>query len=139
MAKNVAEEIARNIVTSLQTKLLNQKTKMFSSISGIVKSTLKETLTNILTPKRKIDVLTEAAQCRERGEPYVLTFIGVNGVGKSTNLAKVAYMFKNQVRNYLSFFKICRNVEICLVKAQNSCKWLSELIFEALVLFSLSN
>lgn len=25
----------------------------------------------------------------------MVTFIGVNGVGKSTNLAKVAYMFKN--------------------------------------------
>jgi signal recognition particle receptor subunit alpha len=26
----------------------------------------------------------------------VIAFIGVNGVGKSTNLAKVAYMFKNE-------------------------------------------
>ncbi len=25
-----------------------------------------------------------------------MVFIGVNGVGKSTNLAKVAYLFKNQ-------------------------------------------
>lgn len=99
MAKNVAEEIARHIVNSLQTKLINQKTKMLTSISSIVKQSLKETLTNILTPKRKIDILTEAAQCRERGEPYVLTFIGVNGVGKSTNLAKVAYLFKNQVKH----------------------------------------
>ncbi len=28
-------------------------------------------------------------------KPYVMVFIGVNGVGKSTNLAKVAYLFKN--------------------------------------------
>jgi len=33
---------------------------------------------------------------KEKGKPYVITFIGVNGVGKSTNLAKVAYLFKNQ-------------------------------------------
>jgi signal recognition particle receptor subunit alpha len=101
MAKNVAEEIARNIVNSLQTKLLNQKTQMFSSISGLVKQSLKETLTNILTPKRKIDILSEAALSREKGEPYIITFIGVNGVGKSTNLAKIAYLFKNQVSLYL--------------------------------------
>ena len=29
-------------------------------------------------------------------KPYVIVFIGVNGVGKSTNLAKVAYLLKNQ-------------------------------------------
>jgi signal recognition particle GTPase len=26
-----------------------------------------------------------------RGKPYVIVFCGVNGVGKSTNLAKIAY------------------------------------------------
>ena len=26
-----------------------------------------------------------------RGRPYVIVFVGVNGVGKSTNLAKIAY------------------------------------------------
>lgn len=98
MTKNVAEEIARNICGTLKTKLLNQKTQMFTSVSSIVKNSLNETLTNILTPKRKLDILSEAMKCRDKGEPYVLTFIGVNGVGKSTTLAKVAYLFKNQVR-----------------------------------------
>lgn len=48
-----------------------------------------------MTPKRHIDPIAEALRARERGKPYVITFIGVNGVGKSTNLAKVAYMFKS--------------------------------------------
>lgn len=96
MDKNVAEEIARNITDSMLIKLMNTEAQLFSSVSSTVKKCLKETLTNILTPKRKIDVLAEAMKARETGEPYVITFIGVNGVGKSTNLAKVAYLFKNQ-------------------------------------------
>jgi len=28
---------------------------------------------------------------REEGRPFVIIFVGVNGVGKSTTLAKVAY------------------------------------------------
>lgn len=33
-----------------------------------------------------------------RGKPYVIVFVGVNGVGKSTNLAKVAYwLLQNNV------------------------------------------
>ena len=42
-----------------------------------------------------------AAQVREakaRGRPYTVVFVGVNGVGKSTNLAKVAYwLLQNDV------------------------------------------
>jgi signal recognition particle receptor subunit alpha len=53
-------------------------------------------LTKILTPKRNIDIIADAMRNREKGKPYVITFIGVNGVGKSTNLAKVAYLYKNQ-------------------------------------------
>ena len=42
-----------------------------------------------------------ASQVREakaRGRPYTIVFVGVNGVGKSTNLAKVAYwLLQNDV------------------------------------------
>ena len=31
-----------------------------------------------------------------RGKVYTVAFIGVNGVGKSTSLAKVAYLLKNK-------------------------------------------
>ncbi len=30
-------------------------------------------------------------QQRRKGRPYVIVFCGVNGVGKSTNLAKITY------------------------------------------------
>jgi hypothetical protein len=35
---------------------------------------------------------------KARGKPYTIVFVGVNGVGKSTNLAKVAYwLLQNDV------------------------------------------
>jgi signal recognition particle receptor subunit alpha len=52
-------------------------------------------LEKVLTPKRHIDIIAEAMRSRERGKPYVIVFVGVNGVGKSTTLAKVAYLFKS--------------------------------------------
>ena len=55
---------------------------------------MKEALRKILTPKKKIDIVMEVIKEREKMKPYVIVFIGVNGVGKSTNLAKVAYMLK---------------------------------------------
>lgn len=59
-----------------------------------VKNAMKEALRKILTPKRKIDLVVEVTKERENLKPYVIVFVGVNGVGKSTNLAKVAYKLK---------------------------------------------
>ena len=50
---------------------------------------MEEALLRILTPKRSIDILRDVHAAKEQGKPYVIVFVGVNGVGKSTNLAKV--------------------------------------------------
>jgi signal recognition particle GTPase len=50
---------------------------------------MEEALLRILTPRRSIDILRDVHAAKERGKPYVIVFVGVNGVGKSTNLAKV--------------------------------------------------
>lgn len=93
--KNVAMEISQEICDSLKHKLLREKSQILKSTKAIVKEALKESITKILTPKVSIDLLSMALKKKEEGRPFVVAFIGVNGVGKSTNLAKVAYMFKN--------------------------------------------
>merc|ERR1711913_236300 len=45
----------------------------------------------LLTPKRRIDILRDVLEAKENKKPYVITFCGVNGVGKSTNLAKICF------------------------------------------------
>lgn len=54
---------------------------------------MEEALLRILTPRRSIDILRDVHAAKERGKPYVIVFVGVNGVGKSTNLAKVELSF----------------------------------------------
>ena len=54
-----------------------------------MKASLEESLVQILSPHRRIDILRDAMDAKKRGKPYSITFCGVNGVGKSTNLAKV--------------------------------------------------
>eukprot|EP00913_Durusdinium_trenchii_P030675 g28729.t1 len=50
----------------------------------------------LLTPKKSIDVLRAALAAKNAGRVYTIVFLGVNGVGKSTNLAKVAYYLKHK-------------------------------------------
>ena len=91
MERNVAEEIAEKLTESVCTSLEGQRLGSFTRVTSAVRTAFEQALTRILTPKRSIDVLREVRASKERGKPYVIVFVGVNGVGKSTNLAKVAY------------------------------------------------
>jgi signal recognition particle receptor subunit alpha len=45
----------------------------------------------LLTPKRRVNILRDLFDAKSAGHPYVIVFCGVNGVGKSTNLAKITF------------------------------------------------
>jgi signal recognition particle receptor subunit alpha len=91
MERNVAEEIAEKVIESVATSLEGQRLGSFTRVTRAVKEAVEAALTRILTPKRSIDILREVRAAKGRGRPYIIVFVGVNGVGKSTNLAKVAY------------------------------------------------
>ncbi|CAI8048245.1 Signal recognition particle receptor subunit alpha [Geodia barretti] len=60
---------------------------------------MEDSLVQILSPKRRVDILRDVMAARDKGQPYVITFCGVNGVGKSTNLAKVCFwLMENGLR-----------------------------------------
>jgi len=59
------------------------------AVTSTVKQALQEALVQILQPQRRVDVLRDVMDAQRHRRPYVVTFCGVNGVGKSTNLAKV--------------------------------------------------
>lgn len=92
--KNVAKEISESLCSSVTQSLLKTTTQSFTTITTTVKEALKENIGKILTPKQDLDVLRMALSAKKRGEPFKIVFIGVNGVGKSTNLAKVAYLLQ---------------------------------------------
>ena len=63
----------------------------FSTVHRTVKETLVESLVQLLTPKRRIDIIRDVLEAKANKRPYVIAFCGVNGVGKSTNLAKICF------------------------------------------------
>ena len=66
-----------------------------TGVSQFVRKAFEEALSGILN-KRQVDVLHDIKRSKARGKPYVIVFCGVNGVGKSTNLAKIAYWLGQQ-------------------------------------------
>ncbi|XP_035541630.1 signal recognition particle receptor subunit alpha homolog isoform X2 [Juglans regia] len=92
MKKNVAEEITEKLSESVAASLEGKKLASFTRISSTLQIAMEEALVHILTPRRSIDILRDVHATREQKEAlYVVVFISVDGVGKSTNLAKVAY------------------------------------------------
>jgi len=91
IGKNVASEIAEQICTAVGESLEGKAKGSFTSLATIVQESCEASLTSILAPKRRVDILRDALAAKAKGVPYTVTFCGVNGVGKSTNLAKICY------------------------------------------------
>eukprot|EP00996_Jenningsia_fusiforme_P006082 NODE_725_length_1949_cov_25.513158_g671_i0.p1 GENE.NODE_725_length_1949_cov_25.513158_g671_i0~~NODE_725_length_1949_cov_25.513158_g671_i0.p1 ORF type:complete len:562 (+),score=116.49 NODE_725_length_1949_cov_25.513158_g671_i0:75-1760(+) len=92
VSKNVANDIADKLCESVAGNLVGTSVSGFQRTSTLVKEAMESALVRILTPKREINILRDIAACKQAGKgPYVIVFCGVNGVGKSTNLAKIAY------------------------------------------------
>ncbi|KAL1782719.1 signal recognition particle receptor subunit alpha [Sigmodon hispidus] len=91
IAKNVAADIALQLCDSVANKLEGKVMGTFSTVTSTVKQALQESLVQILQPQRRVDMLRDIMDAQRRQRPYVVTFCGVNGVGKSTNLAKISF------------------------------------------------
>ncbi|EJD44064.1 P-loop containing nucleoside triphosphate hydrolase protein [Auricularia subglabra TFB-10046 SS5] len=101
MKKNVAKEIADKVCESVGESLIGKKVSGFKTVKAEVQNALSASLTRILTPKTSTDLLLSiraklanaaaSSSADAKRTPYAITFVGVNGVGKSTNLSKVCF------------------------------------------------
>ncbi|XP_029172260.1 signal recognition particle receptor subunit alpha homolog isoform X2 [Nylanderia fulva] len=99
ITKNVAADISQKLCDSVGAKLEGKVLGTFDSVANTIKATLTDALVQILSPKRRIDILRDALEAKKNNRPYVMTFCGVNGVGKSTNLAKICFwLIENNFR-----------------------------------------
>ncbi|WWC92399.1 uncharacterized protein L201_007356 [Kwoniella dendrophila CBS 6074] len=108
MSKNVAKDIAEKMCESVGAALVGKKLGGLNSVKSEVQNALSVSLTRVLTPKTSTDILLEIQRKRSQSslaspdappDPYALTFVGVNGVGKSTNLSKVCFwLLQNGLR-----------------------------------------
>lgn len=98
LKKNVAREAAVRLCEGVEKELLGVKTGSFESISARIAKAMEASLTKMLTPTSSLDLLREidavtkpSASSVHKARPYVISIVGVNGVGKSTNLSKICF------------------------------------------------
>ncbi|KAG5966702.1 hypothetical protein E4U57_002016 [Claviceps arundinis] len=98
LRKNVAREAALRLCEGVEKELLGAKTASFEGINTKIQSAMESSLTKMLTPTSSLDLLREIdsitappATSLRKPRPYVISIVGVNGVGKSTNLSKICF------------------------------------------------
>jgi fused signal recognition particle receptor len=87
---DVAVPVAYYITEELEKRLDGVQVKRLGDRKELVKDTLHEVLIEILTTKETVNLLENIEQKRQAKEPYTILFVGINGTGKTTSIAKVA-------------------------------------------------
>ncbi len=97
LAENdVAFPVADKVCDELEKRLDRLQVKRLEDRKKIVEDNLRQVLLEVMLTDKRIDILKMAEEKRKKKEPLVLLFVGINGTGKTTTIAKVAQFFKDK-------------------------------------------
>lgn len=88
---DVAFPVADRICDELQKRLVGVQVKRLEDRKKTVEMNLREVLLETMSTNEKIDLLKAVDAKRKLNEPFVTVFVGINGTGKTTTIAKVAH------------------------------------------------
>ncbi len=83
--------MTEKILEDIKNAIIGKKIRRSEDLEQVLKDTLKKSITEILTKNENVDVLN---MIRKSQRPFIIVFFGVNGVGKTTTIAKFIYMLK---------------------------------------------
>ncbi len=96
MESDVAQNVVEKVTADLKKQLLGVSMERSKDIQDMVKEKLRGEVLSIFSQVGDIDVLQRVRQSKEKGEPFKILFLGINGTGKTTTVAKFAnYLKKN--------------------------------------------
>ncbi len=90
LESDVAVPVTDEIINRLEGELKGEKAGIKKDTKKQVFGILKDILKDLLSPKKEVDIIKTIEEKKETGEPATLVFVGVNGCGKTTTIAKIA-------------------------------------------------
>ncbi|NJE84481.1 signal recognition particle-docking protein FtsY [Thermococcus sp. CX2] len=89
---DVALETVEALKEKIKERLVGQKVKIGTNKKELVENAVRESVLEILTPPKRIDLLGMIRSKEEK--PFIIAFVGFNGSGKTTTIAKLAHWLK---------------------------------------------
>jgi len=91
---DVAFPVADKICDDLEKRLIGVQVKRLEDRKKVVDENLRQVLLDVMLTNKRIDLCALAEEKRKKTQPFILMFVGINGTGKTTTIAKVAQFFR---------------------------------------------
>lgn len=96
MENDVAVPVAERICSEMEKRLDGVQVKRLEDKRKIVEKNLREVLLEVMLTNNKIELFKAIEEKRRKNEPFVMVFVGINGTGKTTTIAKVARLLNSK-------------------------------------------
>ncbi len=96
IGNDVSVEVAEKVCSELKERLLGEDAPRFGDKSRLIHESLKASLESVMGGSGRVVLLELVAEAKARGEPFVVMFIGINGTGKTTTIAKMARLLMDK-------------------------------------------
>jgi len=96
IGNDVSVEVAEKVCSELKERLLGEDAPRFGDKSRLIHESLRASLESVMGGSERMDLPELVAEARARGEPFVVMFIGINGTGKTTTIAKTARLLMDR-------------------------------------------
>ncbi len=94
---DVAQSVAEALTTEVRKSLAGAKVDRSADTSEVVGQRLAAVLQTAFEKAGSVDLVANIREkVKQTGDPYTILFLGINGTGKTTTVAKLASYLKNQ-------------------------------------------
>lgn len=95
---SVAVEVSKEIIERTKKKMIGERAQRFSNMKNLLLEPLEQSILELISSDIDIDLLNILEKRKADGitEPLVILFLGINGTGKTTTIAKVGYLLSKQ-------------------------------------------
>lgn len=95
LESDVAQQVVDDLSTRLKKELLGLRLEKGEEAAQIIESKLREIIAGIFARAGRLDLVEKIRAKREAKQgPFVIVFLGINGTGKTTTVAKVANLLR---------------------------------------------
>ncbi len=98
---DVAVSVAEFVGNELKQKLKDVQFARLTDPRARVKVVLQEILMSVLERAGTLDIFSRIDSKKVAGQPAIIVFIGINGTGKTTSIAKLAYILQKKGRSVI--------------------------------------
>ena len=96
IGNDVSVEVAEKVCSELKERLLGEDAPRFGDKSKLIHDSLKSSLESVMNGSGRIDLIKLVSEAKTRGEPFVVMFVGINGTGKTTTIAKMSRLLMDK-------------------------------------------